>query len=321
MRGVQTIRIRNKKVRYTFDLRRNITIVRGNSGTGKTTLYDMVASHTRLGADSGVQLNCTKQCVALVDLDWKNQLERTSDSIVFIDEGSKYVTSEEFARTILGSDNYYVIFSRQALYQLPYSIDEIYEIKTSGNINRLSPIHKKRQRHIYGAPNAKRDYDVLLTEDSKSGFEFYKVRFADSELVCESAGTNAGIFAWLNEHKDLRTFVIADGAAFGSQVDRVIKFQQEYPNMVTLCLPESFEWLLLSTGLVGDNSLANALAHTSDYVESAVYGSWEQYFSALLTRLSEGTPFAYSKHHLAPAWTLKPNADKVMLLIQNQNVR
>lgn len=86
MKGIQHVEVKNRKVKFVFDLYRNITIVRGDSGTGKTTLYNMIADYTRLQANSGVNLSSTKPCVALLDMDWKNQLDGISDSIVFITE-------------------------------------------------------------------------------------------------------------------------------------------------------------------------------------------------------------------------------------------
>ena len=40
----------------------------------------MIADHTRLGAASGVSISSSKPCVALVDMDWRNQLEHISGS-------------------------------------------------------------------------------------------------------------------------------------------------------------------------------------------------------------------------------------------------
>ena len=84
MKGTHAIHVTGRKTDFKFEVRRSITIVRGDSGTGKTTLYDLIASHTRLGEVSGVTIQCEKRCVALVDIDWKNQLSSVEDSIVFI---------------------------------------------------------------------------------------------------------------------------------------------------------------------------------------------------------------------------------------------
>lgn len=117
MIGIHHVKVKNRDAVFQFDLYRNITIVRGNSGTGKTTLFDMIADYTRLKEASGVNISCDKACVALIDIDWKNQLKNIKDSIVFIDEGSVYLKTKEFARVIKETDNYYVIFNRESLHE------------------------------------------------------------------------------------------------------------------------------------------------------------------------------------------------------------
>ena len=52
MRGQYHIIVQNKRLRYEFDIRRNITIIRGDSATGKTTLYTMIALAARQGDSS-----------------------------------------------------------------------------------------------------------------------------------------------------------------------------------------------------------------------------------------------------------------------------
>lgn len=86
MKGTQHVEVSNRNAKFRFDLHRNITIVRGDSGTGKTTLYNMIADYTRLQAESGVNLSSTKPCVALMDMDWKNQLDGISNSITLLFE-------------------------------------------------------------------------------------------------------------------------------------------------------------------------------------------------------------------------------------------
>ena len=38
MRGTHNVIVQNKRIRYDFDIRRNLTIIQGDSATGKTTL-------------------------------------------------------------------------------------------------------------------------------------------------------------------------------------------------------------------------------------------------------------------------------------------
>ena len=54
MRGSYKVIIQNNRVQFKLTINRNLTIIQGNSATGKTTLLDMVAAHEELGAQSGV---------------------------------------------------------------------------------------------------------------------------------------------------------------------------------------------------------------------------------------------------------------------------
>ena len=324
MIGTHQVRVsRRRGASFRFEVRRNVTIVRGDSGTGKTTLYEMVADHTRLGDASGVSIQCDKPCVALTDIDWQNQLEQTRDSIVFVDEGFEPLASEAFARAVFGSDNYFVIFSRSELANLPYSVNEAYRIKTSGKFHTFEPLYKCKEGERYSLSRVtpKTDFDVLLTEDSKSGLQFFSHRFEDKELRVETSASNSKIMTWLLDHSDERVFVVADGAAFGPYADRVLKLQRERPENITVCLPESFEWLLLKSGIVKSEGLGAVLEDPSAHIESASYATWERFFAALLVELTRGTPFAYKKAELAEAYLVPANASRAMALIACRNVR
>lgn len=137
MNGIHHIDVSNKWAKYSFDLFRNITLITGDSGTGKTTLFRMIADYTREGKVSGVHLSSDVPCVALTDSDWEHQLHGFRNSIVFVDEESRFVNSKEFARSVSGSDNYFVLITRDVLHELPYSVDEIYEIQTKGKKHTL----------------------------------------------------------------------------------------------------------------------------------------------------------------------------------------
>lgn len=149
MRGKHRVIVFTKRLRYDFELRRNITIIRGDSATGKTTLIDMVQEHINNPSGSPVEVVCDKTCHVLAGALWKEQLSGVSDSIVFIDEGNEFVKTDEFARTIQETDNYYVIVTREGLPSLPYSVEEIYGIRTSGKYGTLKQSYHEFYQ-IYG---------------------------------------------------------------------------------------------------------------------------------------------------------------------------
>ena len=62
MKGKFTIRVGNSRLRYEFTIYRNITILKGNSATGKTTLVEMIREYYEDGELSGIRLESNVAC-------------------------------------------------------------------------------------------------------------------------------------------------------------------------------------------------------------------------------------------------------------------
>ena len=62
MKGSYRIRVSNQKFHYDFVINRNITVIRGDSATGKTTLVEMIREYYENGRDSGIELSCPIAC-------------------------------------------------------------------------------------------------------------------------------------------------------------------------------------------------------------------------------------------------------------------
>lgn len=301
MKGKYKIRVENSFVRFEFEIERNINIVRGDSGTGKTTLIGMIADYWSQGEESGVTLTCKMSCMALSGAgdNWQSILAGVRSSIVFIDEGEKYVRSKEFARFIRGSDNYYVIAVRDNLYELPYSVDAIYEIKKTGKYGKLKKTYNRFNR-IYSGKEADtllKANEVLLAEDSKSGFQFFSRVAEEYGMVCKTSNGKGNIVPYMEDHKEDKILVIADGAAFGPEMANASNIADK--SVIKLFLPESFEWLILQSGLIKDAEIDEILARPYDYIESSEYFSWEQFFTKLLIDRTQGEISRYSKDKIS----------------------
>lgn len=303
MRGKYRIIIENRKMKYDFEIKRNLTIIKGDSATGKTTLVDMVAEFYENGQDSGIYLQCDKLCAVLQGKDWKLRLGSIHDSIVFIDEGNSFVATKEFAAEIKKTNNYYVIVTREALPMLPYSVTEIYGIRNSGKYGELKQTYNEMYR-IYGHvnPNEIVCPEAVITEDSGAGFEFFQYICDENSIDCVSAAGKSNIFVKVQKCKYRESvLIIADGAAFGPEMEKIVSLIHIQRNL-NLYLPESFEWLILKSGIVKDRNIEEILTGTSDFVESSRYISWEQYFNALLVEKTRGTYLAYAKNTINPAY-------------------
>lgn len=102
-------------------------------------------------------------------------------------------------------------------------------------------------------------------------------------------------------HKDEKILVIADGAAFGPEMDRVLQLVQTRKIWHYICR-NLFEWLILSSGILKDAETTQILQTPSGYIDSKEYFSWERYFTALLIEKAAGTYLNYTKKTLNKAY-------------------
>ena len=168
MKGNVEIMVQNERIKYEFTIRLNITVIRGDSATGKTTLIELIRDYNNLGEDSGVELFCKKNCVVVEGNDWKNQLSHVQQSVVFVDEGNRFVSTIEFAGYIQNTDNYYVLVTREGLANLPYSVEEIYGIRSGGKYGGIKQVyHEMYHMYTEGVVTDKIKPSLVITEEGK----------------------------------------------------------------------------------------------------------------------------------------------------------
>ena len=318
MKGAHRVIVETKKIKYDFVVKRKITILTGDSGSGKTVLIDYIRDYRRYGADSGVFVSCDCDCRTLDNEDWERQLEEITGSIVFIDEGNRFLPTQRFAELVQQSDNYFVIATREKLPMLPYSIKEIYGFRESGKFRHTKQKYNEIY-HLYGeiSNSDSIEPEYVITEDSNSGFDFFSS--PEKHINCISANGKSNIIKRLQEEKICGTvLVIVDGAAFGSEMRDVSKYLEAEKNIV-LYAPESFEWLLLASNTIPHLNVSAILEQPENYIDSAKYISWERYFTDLLIDSTKDSPlWRYAKKKL-PAIYSSPKViktvKKVMKLI------
>ena len=301
MKGSHRIIVESRKVKYDFTVKRNITILTGDSGSGKTVLIELIREFRRYGSDSGVLVSCDRECRTIDDENWERQISEIADSIIFIDEGNRFLTSKRFAELVRKSDNYFVIATREKLPMLPYSVNEIYGFRKSGKFHEARQTYNEIY-HLYGEISEQNMIrpKCVLTEDSNSGYEFFSSLSKESGISCAAANGKSNIISILKEmgQKEGTCLVVVDGAAFGSEMRDASEFLKETGDVV-LYAPESFEWLLLSTEMIPGIRVSQILEHPEDYIDSREYASWERFFTALLVNRTQEDPlWSYSKKKL-----------------------
>ena len=71
MTGKYDIILYNNKVHYYFTIKRNITILRGDSATGKSEFIRLLTSYNSSPTSSGISLLSEKKCYILTEGNWR----------------------------------------------------------------------------------------------------------------------------------------------------------------------------------------------------------------------------------------------------------
>lgn len=303
MTGEYRIYVKSKSVVYDFSIRRKITVIVGDSGSGKTRFVSLLKlSKMR----SKVRVECDADVVAvdnllsmykLLDTEKENKENGILNKIIYVldEDVCNEILREEkgvkFARAIKEAYGYFILMSRRNFGSLPYSVQEIFELSNKlGSVN-LTEYTANRVYTLTQESPIKPDY--IITEDEKVGYRFYKDTLKDKGVVCISAKSKDKIVKTLLDiPDDFKTLVIiADGAAFGSNIEGVLdivdfKLRGKVGRKIRILLPESFEYIILASGIIKVDK--TKLVETYNFAESSVYFSWERYYTELLEDESNG---------------------------------
>lgn len=277
--------IANNKVSYNFEIEGKYSIIKGDSGTGKTTLCDLVRSMGQ--ASSGIVNQSTHNLMVLPDNYSLLDISKLSNYVIFIDESSS-IFNDDYESWLHSVSAYFVFITRRhSMQNLPISVDSIYNM-TGGKQHYLECLDLRfKSNEIKGA-------DVILVEDSKSGYHFIRqiLKYANSQqlIAIETAGGNAKIIKWLNKYiRYYRNVIIVyDAAAMGTIAVELKTFMELHKECSFFIIDwDSFESYLLSTP---------AIKHPVTLKDcGCFYESLEQY----ATKVLENLYGAYDKSKLS----------------------
>lgn len=314
MKGKYHFEVRSKRTVFAFDITRNISVIKGDSGTGKTTLLRMMYEYLLSGRESGFSVYADAPYFVYlrgeIGRSWEDILTPLHNNVVFIEENNNFVFSKDFAEYVGTSDNYFVIVNRSPIKVLPYSVHAIYEIVSgSQHPDVKESFHELRELYSNYPDISGNRMEHIITEDSNSGYQFYLHLFSDSQVISANGNTNI-----ISRFKEIQgdTLVISDGAAFGAMVEDCMAYSDDVRNhRIAFWMPESFEYILLSAHVVSSAELNDILRAPYNYIECSEYISWERYFTDLLIRLSDGIS-KYSKTVLNAFYLQDKNIKKVI---------
>ena len=285
-------------------------------------LHWLIQTYGRYKDESGIQLTSDVPCVAFSgDTSmWKAILKAYTNSIVFFDEDYAFIFSKDFASEIKNTSNYYVLTTAQPLKNLPYSINEIYGIRTTGKYHFPQKVYHEFYPLFQQYEPCREDKILMLVEDEKAGYQFFSK--ACPNVECKTANGNSNVAEYLSKVPvNQPVVVVADGAAFGAYIGAVTAVARTKKE-VSLYFPESFEWLILKSGILEIKNLDEILSNPEKYIDSESYFSWERYFTELLeTETREDRIKKYSKSELNSYYLGDKNVSAILKVMPEELVK
>ena len=299
--GSFRFKVYNKHIQYDFIIKRNVTVISGNSGVGKTALIDLLKEYMLMSSRNkklnSITIETNSDWLVWDDSLLRNNYFKTINSkIIFIDEDIDFIFTKEFSSFVKHSDNYFVLIRRDNLSNLGklsrvvFSIDEVYTIVNSGKYNKFLRVYNNFDKII-------KKPDIIIVEDSNSGYDFFKYVSNINNIECICAYGKDKILNLIDNNLSYlstkEVLIIADGAAFGSNIILIKNTVAKYDN-IKFWLPESFEWLILNSDMF-NRHIGDILYNTSKYIDISKFLSWERYFNYLLTHYTLNMFCAYNK--------------------------
>lgn len=219
------LRIRYKEYDVNLELRNKITLLRGDSATGKTKLVELIAAIDSLGRTDIIESSRD-----IIPLGPKNTGPFLDNKIYITDEVNSS-TSVDFARNIKECNSNFIIINRDSLYSLNYGALDIYAMtKVNGKIKAFKKYENIENKDIFN-----RDAQNLI-EDSRSGYQFY------DSILKDVKSTNGASNIIDNISKNRIQNIILDEFSIGPYFDDIEKLSNE--NGIGIVLQGSFEDLL-----------------------------------------------------------------------------
>ena len=272
------LKVKDKDIEYYIKLNRRVTIIQGDSGSGKTHLCSLVADSRR---NPKINIQCNKEVYSFDNNIHSSMLKELKNSIIIIDEdtidlatNNLLYKNSNLLECVIENDIYLIIISRSGVYDIPYSIYEVYEMYGGNNYKYFKPLY---DRKLFN----NKKYNEILNEDSSSGFDFYSE--VEPKIKSITVKGNSNIIPKNKDDKKGKIDLSKIKQGYLYMIDLAnfpFEFQYLYDlaklGKIDICDRESFEQQLLKSSLFLDINLDEFNNNKNDYI------SWEDYFTDLL---------------------------------------
>lgn len=224
------IKYKRKKYNLYIEIDAKLNLITGNSSTGKTSFATEMNKYSNL-VETDFDFIEVNPSLSIIKSLCKNLHE---DLIAFIIDTDEYVTSEvvDYISSIYNPNAYFIILGRKYTKRLPIAIWNIFYLEVCNGVTVNKRFIKEAEFYKFHR------FAKVLTEDSKSGYNFFKNIFESTEPI----RSNSLVIQSL----DIDSLVVFDGVGFGSYLEQFIEVVSKNPTYSYLCW-NSFEYFILET--------------------------------------------------------------------------
>lgn len=285
-------------LQWSIGINRRITIIRGDSGIGKTELVRLIAS-----PPVGVEVNVSLPCVVADATNWNAILDGSKNSIIILDD-AEFVSSGRFAKKVKDTEenqNYFLIIGREQIseseladdsfYKLSYSVDSIlrFVVSDDGKKHFTVPFFDFENNKL-----VETKVKYVVVEDSANGYTFFR-KLLGNCVISAKNGKSSMIEDTISTVKNTKDYVLAlfDSASFGCHADKFYyTVIMRYGNICVDLEYECLEYFLLNTNFFKENQEVQSIL-SAPFKEANQYISWEKFFEALIERVTNKTTIKY----------------------------
>jgi len=282
------VKISKKGVSYDIKLYKKFTVVRGYSGAGKTAFLRAMVSKGKVYTKA-ITAGYTASVIS--DLDTLENAINSNKRYVFFIDDDDMVFSKEFS-SLFARDklNFYVIFNRftsvniDSLGRVPFSVDAVYNFVTDGHGHWLEPYYEMDTVFHHS-------YDVVVTEDSKTGYMFLQNYNSNVSSACGKDNIIDFFKTNVEVLRNKRIFLFVDLYSYGSKFDALFALARIKKLDITVFYEYgSFEQLLLSSNFYNKDYSINSISNNV----VANFPSHEKLCEYEIMRISLDKPYAYN---------------------------
>ena len=297
-----TINAHCADTKYKLLIREKVTVIRGQSGTGKTRLIDIIRSTVRNSPTFFSEVSNGFRLVTPTESDLLCvSVESWRNAVVLIDERIVDSLGDYFCSLVKESENYWVIISRNddLLRTIPFSMFEAYEFVKINNVIVNQQIFSCDSR-VFGGKFAVNTVTGFITEDSVSGWHFFN-KALPKAVVKDSASSNTKVVSTIVKHlgSSACILVLFDACAFGPFLGELMSLldMPEYKQSdICFYAMESFEWFLLhSLQLKHMPKVQDVLSNPYKYAYHPKYITYEGFYEKVLSDTCAAMAKPYDK--------------------------